>query len=150
MHTLERHQTVRTSLENAWDFLKNPANLNSITPEDLHFQIISDIPEVMFDGLMIEYRIKIPLIGTRKWLAEIKHIREQRSFVDEQRIGPYNLWYHYHELNQEENGVRITDRVYYKIPFGILGELINTLFVQKTLERIFDYRKEKVREILEQ
>lgn len=150
MYTLERHQMVRTSPENAWQFLKNPANLDTITPEDLCFQIISEVPEEMFDGLLVEYRIKIPLFGTRKWLAEIKHIREFRSFVDEQRLGPYSFWYHYHELIPDGEGVRVTDRVCYKVPFGIVGKVLHFLFIRKTLNRIFDYRKEKITDILEQ
>jgi ligand-binding SRPBCC domain-containing protein len=40
----------------------------------------------------------IPFFGRRKWVAEMKYIREPFSFVDEQRVGPYKLWYHYHEL----------------------------------------------------
>lgn len=144
MYTLTREQYLDTTLSQAWDFLKNPANLNKITPEDLRFQIVSDIPDVMFNGLIIEYRIHIPVIGLRKWVAEIKHIREMHSFVDEQRIGPYKLWYHYHELISENNKVKAIDRVYYDVPFGVLGKLLHFLFIRKTLDRIFDYRKEKL------
>lgn len=149
MYKLERCQTIRTTLENAWDFLKNPKNLNTITPDDLCFQILSDVPETMFDGLLIEYRIKIPVFGTRQWLAEIKHVRECCSFVDEQRVGPYSFWYHYHELNRVEQGIEITDRVYYTVPYGIFGNALNFLFIHKTLERIFDYRQQRIKEIFE-
>ncbi len=45
MYTLEKEQLVTASLEHSWSFLKNPANLNLITPEDLHFLIISPVPE---------------------------------------------------------------------------------------------------------
>ena len=75
MYTLEKEQVVTASLEDSWSFLKNPANLNRITPADLHFLIISPVPEDMFDGLIIEYRISIPIFGAQRWLAEIKHIR---------------------------------------------------------------------------
>ena len=95
MYTLEREQLVTASLEESWNFLKNPANLNLITPRDLNFLIISTVPEDMFDGLIIEYRISIPIFGAQRWLAEMKHIRQKKSFVDEQRIGPYTFWYHY-------------------------------------------------------
>jgi ligand-binding SRPBCC domain-containing protein len=88
MYTLAKEQLVTASLKECWNFLKNPANLNVITPDDLDFLIISPVPEDMFDGLIIDYRISIPLFGAQRWLAEIKHIRHQKSFVDEQRIGP--------------------------------------------------------------
>ena len=148
MYTLMREQYVQTTLAAAWDFLKNPANLNRITPPDLDFQIISTIPEEMYNGLLIEYRITIPFIGVRKWVAEIKHIREMQSFVDEQRIGPYAFWYHYHELVDQGDTLKIIDRVYYDLPYGPLGKAMHALFVRKTLERIFHFRREKLNELL--
>ncbi len=120
MYTLESEQVVHTSLDEAWSFLRDPGNLNKITPDDLDFQIVSPVPEVMFNGLLIEYRITIPFFGVQQWIAEIKHIRELHSFVDEQRQGPYSFWYHYHELNEVENGVRLIDRVYYDVPWSFI------------------------------
>ena len=104
----------------------------------------------MTNGLLIEYRIKIPLIGHQTWLTEIKHIRHMHSFVDEQRVGPYRFWYHYHELHDMGNGVRIIDDVTYVIPFGILGRCINFLVISKMLVKIFDYRAKMFEKILSQ
>jgi ligand-binding SRPBCC domain-containing protein len=148
MYTLIREQVLNTTLAAAWDFLKDPSNLNRITPADLEFHIVSTVPQEMYDGLIIEYRIKIPLIGVRKWLAEIKHIRQLHSFVDEQRIGPYLFWYHYHELVDQGETVKVIDRVFYEVPFGIAGKVLHHFFIRKTLERIFLFRKEKLSEIL--
>lgn len=148
MYILETEQIVPAGLERTWDLLKNPANLNSITPPDLHFEIISEVPEAMFDGLIIEYRIAIPLLGRQKWVAEIKHIRDKHSFVDEQRLGPYRFWYHYHEITKIESGTKIIDRVHYAVPFGLLGRLLHLIYIRKTLEQIFAYRKIKLAETL--
>ena len=142
MYILERQQKVGANLEQAWAFLQNPANLDRITPPDLKFRIVTDVPDVMYNGLIIEYRITIPLIGTHAWVTEIKHIREGLSFVDEQRLGPYRFWYHYHEIRRQADGVLLIDRVQYQPPMGILGRILHRLYIRKTLERIFDYRKE--------
>lgn len=63
MYTLFRNQDVTASLTDVWQFLRNPANLDLITPEDLRFQIVSSVPATMFNGLIIEYRIKTPVSG---------------------------------------------------------------------------------------
>ena len=144
MYTLKREQDVKASREKAWDFLQHPGNLDRITPPDLRFRIVSEIPEVMYNGLIVEYRITIPLMGTHSWITEIKHIREGVSFVDEQRLGPYRFWYHYHEIRETLGGTRLIDRIYYQPPFGLLGKLIHPLYIRKTLERIFDYRRERL------
>ncbi|MFC1843534.1 hypothetical protein ACFLZ5_01940 [Thermodesulfobacteriota bacterium] len=148
MYTLYREQYVTAMLASAWNLLKNPANLDLITPEDLQFQIVSPVPQEMFNGLIIEYRIKTPWFGEHTWVAEIKHIKAMHSFVDEQRLGPYTFWYHYHQIDAEEGRIKLTDRVYYEIPYGIFGKIIHFLFIRKTLKRIFDYRKEKLEELL--
>ncbi|HBR94124.1 MAG TPA: hypothetical protein DEA90_08160 [Opitutae bacterium] len=141
IHQLEREQTIATELETAWNFISAPQNLDRITPDDMDFEIVSKLPEQMYNGLLIEYRVGIPLIGKQTWLTELKHIREQHSFVDEQRIGPYRLWYHYHEITDVAGGVRFIDRVSYVMPFGPFGALARGLYVKKELERIFDYRQ---------
>ncbi len=141
IHTLYREQTIDTDLDTAWDFIRRPENLNKITPEDMHFEIVSEVPEHMRDGLIIEYRIGIPLLGKQAWLSELKHIRDRHSFVDEQRIGPYQLWYHYHEITESPGGVRFIDRVHYALPHGPLGAIAHLLYVKGQLKHIFDYRK---------
>lgn len=144
MYILEREQRVSASKEQAWAFLQHPANLDRITPPDLRFRIVTDIPDIMDNGLIVEYRITIPLIGTHSWVTEIKHIREGHSFVDEQRLGPYRFWYHYHEIREMQDGVLLVDRVHYQPPLGLLGWLLHRLYIRRTLERIFDYRRERL------
>ncbi|MFB6319682.1 hypothetical protein [Saccharicrinis sp. FJH54] len=148
-HTINKSVIVKTSLQKAWEFIHNPENLNLITPEDMDFRIVSDLPESMFNGLTIAYRVKIPVLGITDWLTEIKHIRAPYAFVDEQRIGPYKLWYHYHELVEVEGGVKIIDRVHYQLPFGFIGHIAHLIFVRRTLMKIFDFRNVKFRELLE-
>ncbi len=141
MYTLERQQRVTASMEQAWEFLQNPANLDRITPPDLRFRIVTEVPEVMYNGLIVEYQITIPLLGTHTWVTEIKHVREGHSFVDEQRLGPYRFWHHYHEIRSDGDGVLLIDRVCYQPPLGLLGRLLHRLYIGKTLERIFAYRR---------
>ncbi|MFH1154278.1 MAG: SRPBCC family protein [Pseudomonadota bacterium] len=148
VYTLYREQVVNTTLEAAWDFIQNPSNLNRITPGDLDFQIVSQVPESMADGLLIEYRITMPVVGKQVWLTEIKHIRHQVSFVDEQRVGPYRFWYHHHEIAPHESGVKFMDTVTYQLPYGLLGGVVHHLYVKKTLDRIFNFRGQKIKEIL--
>jgi ligand-binding SRPBCC domain-containing protein len=147
MYILKREQLLNTSIEKVWAFLENPHNLNDITPPGLHFTITSDTPEVMHNGLIIEYLITIPLIGRRRWVTEIKHIDKEHSFVDEQRLGPYRFWYHQHQIVKETGGVRSYDTVYYQPPLGPAGGILNSLFIDTTLQRIFDFRQKRLADI---
>jgi hypothetical protein len=41
----------------------------------------------------------------------------------------------------------MTDKVHYRIPLGLLGELANGLFVKKRLREIFEFRYQQVENI---
>ncbi len=142
IYRIQKEQIIDTDLETAWNFIRKPSNLNKITPDTLDFNIISDVPDAMYDGLLIEYKIGMPLIGRRSWLTEIKHVRDRHSFVDEQRIGPYKLWLHYHEIKEVEGGIRFKDAVHYTMPCGILGEIVHSVYVKNQVKTIFDYREQ--------
>lgn len=150
MHMLEREIVLSAPPETVWAFLATPANLNELTPPELHFQILSELPEQMYNGLTILYAIKIPHFGRRRWLTEIKHIREGEYFVDEQRLGPYRFWYHEHRIEPlANNRTRMLDRVSYQLPFGPLGVLMHEIWVKRMLSDIFDYRSIKLLEIFD-
>ena len=147
MHHLKQSQTLPIDREVLWEFISVPQNLNKITPPDMAFEIIGEPPEKTYTGLLLEYRVKVPLLGWSTWLTEIKYVEEGVSFMDEQRVGPYKLWLHTHKLEDVEGGTRMTDDIRYLVPFGPIGLLANALFVGRTLRRIFDYRRVKMEEI---
>lgn len=142
MYTLRQEQVLDTSTDELWAFISHPANLNEITPPELDFTIISDVPEKMYNGLLVEYDVKLPLLGHSEWVTEIKHIVPGKEFVDEQRIGPYRFWYHHHKIEEEESGVRMIDQVNYVPPYGIVGKIVNKLLIRNKLRDIFEYRKQ--------
>lgn len=148
MHSLERQIDLAANPETVWKFLSTPLNLNELTPPDLHFKILSTVPTRMYNGLTILYEIRVPIFGKRRWLTEIKHIQEGEFFVDEQRSGPYRLWYHQHRIEPlDGQHTRMLDRVFYQLPFGVIGVLANELLVKKMLADIFDYRAQRLGEL---
>ena len=147
MHHLKRTQTLPVDRKVLWEFISVPQNLNKITPPDMAFEIIGEPPEKTYAGLLLEYRVKVPLLGWSNWLTEIKYVEDGVSFMDEQRVGPYKLWLHTHKLEDVEGGTRMTDDIRYLVPFGPIGLLANVLFVGRTLRRIFDYRRVKMEEL---
>ena len=141
LHQLRRKQTLPLCLEEAWDFFSSPFNLAEITPPDMGFKVKLVRPEdKMYPGMIIAYQVSPLLNIPMGWVTEITHVQEPYYFVDEQRFGPYSLWHHQHHFKEVQEGVEMIDIVSYKIPFGIIGDLANTLFVRKRLEYIFDYR----------
>lgn len=147
-YQFRREQIVKTSIDALWDFISSPENLKKITPDTMGFDITSgSLPEKMYAGMIISYRVK-PLPGyTTDWVTEITHVEPKKYFVDEQRIGPYKLWHHQHVLKEVEGGVSMSDIVSYAPPFGLLGRIANSIIIKKQLNRIFDYREKAINNI---
>jgi len=147
MYQLKRVQFINTDLEGAWNFFSNPANLKVITPPYLGFEVKKELPQKMYPGLFINYKVS-PLFGLKiNWTTEITHVNELRFFVDEQRVGPYRIWHHEHHFIEKNGGVEMTDIVSYQLPFGFLGRILHPIIIAPKLEEIFAFRINKVDEI---
>ncbi|MGB0933937.1 MAG: SRPBCC family protein [Lishizhenia sp.] len=147
MYQLIKKQFVKTDLQTCWDFFSSPRNLKEITPDYMGFHVLTEIPDKMYEGLMIEYKVTPLLNIPMNWITEIKYVHDKEFFVDEQRKGPYKIWHHEHHFKAVDGGVEMTDIVSYEIPFGFLGRLMHPIVVKKKLEEIFDYRFKRVDEI---
>lgn len=147
-YQLKEEMELAASPEEVWDFISSPLNLKKITPGFMGFEIkTSGLPEKIYPGLMISYRVR-PVRGVgMNWLTEITHVREPHYFIDEQRAGPYALWHHEHSLTPTEKGVFMTDLITYRPPLGPLGALANRIFIRRQLEKIFHYREQRMEEI---
>ena len=147
MKILKSELVLPITIQQAWDFFSSPKNLNELTPEDVVFKITSAVPEKMYEGLFITYKVS-PLMGIPlDWITEITHINEPYYFVDEQRKGPYRIWHHEHHFKKVAAGVMMTDLLYYKVGMSFIGTMAEKLFVEKKVNEIFAYRTEKLKKL---
>lgn len=148
IYSLKREQPVRAPLERVWKYFSNPHNLKHITPPEIGFRVTTpDLPEEIYPGLFIEYKVS-PLLGIPlTWVTEITHVDTHVMFADEQRIGPYRIWSHKHFFKKDGKGTLMTDRVDYALPPVPFQGLINQLIVASKLEEIFAFRKQAVERI---
>lgn len=147
IYTKKSLQNLPISLTEAWDFLSDPKNLKTITPDYMGFIIESGADRPMFPGQIIQY-IVTPVMGIKtKWVTEITHVEDKKYFVDEQRFGPYDLWHHKHFIREIPGGVEMEDIIDYKVPMGWLGQLVHPIIVKPKLNEIFEYRRKKLIEL---
>ena len=138
---LKYSQKLPISLNEAWDFLSSPNNLELITPKSMDFNITDWDRKKAYPGQIIQYTVK-PILGIKiNWVTEITHVRSKEYFVDEQRFGPYTFWHHKHFIKEIEGGVIMEDVIHYKPPFGLIGVLLNFLFINSKLNSIFKHRE---------
>jgi len=147
MNRLEFSQFVPAGIGEVWDFFSSPRNLSRITPPEMGFVITSPLQPEMYEGMFITYKVS-PIFGIKlDWVTEITHVQPKKYFIDEQRRGPYSTWHHEHHFEEVEGGVEMHDILFYRVPFGFLGKLVNHLIVKNRVKQIFNYRKMKIREL---
>lgn len=142
VYTLTTYMILPIRIDDAWNFFSNPGNLAKITPAEMGFYITSGEPQKMFAGQIITYKIGIFPGIKNNWVTEITQVNENQYFIDEQRFGPYKMWHHEHHFKTVNDGVAMTDRVTFKIPFGIFGRMAYRLFIRRKLLQIFSFRTE--------
>jgi ligand-binding SRPBCC domain-containing protein len=149
IHLLERKQRIALPIVEVFALYADAHSLERITPPWLGFEVTTPGPIEMGVGTLIEYRLRLHRVPVR-WRTRIEAWEPPRRFVDVQVKGPYSLWEHTHEFEEDGPGATvIRDRVRDAIPFGPLGEIAERALVRRDLRRIFDCRRDAVaRELL--
>lgn len=130
--------------EEVFQFFSEARNLEAITPKWLRFEVLTPAPITMRSGTLIDYRIRIHAMPVR-WRTEIVEWKPPHRFVDVQLRGPYSLWHHTHTFEERDGGTLCSDEVRYW-PRG--GRLMDWLFVRRDVERIFAFRRERMKSLM--
>lgn len=140
---LERSTRLPRPLDEVFAFFAEASNLEELTPPWLAFDIVTERPIEMSEGTLIDYRLRVRGLPLR-WRSEITVWDPPHRFVDEQRKGPYRLWHHEHRFEPDgADATRVIDRVDYAV---WLDPLVHP-FVRRDVEKIFDYRQERLGEL---
>ncbi|HOJ38369.1 MAG TPA: hypothetical protein PLI27_03290 [Ignavibacteriales bacterium] len=84
MQTLKKKLVLPTNIDKAWQFFSRPENLNLITPSFMNFNILNEVPENMYEGLLIIYKVSPIMNIPITWVTKITEIKEKKYFIDEQ------------------------------------------------------------------
>jgi ligand-binding SRPBCC domain-containing protein len=147
IRTLQREQRLPGTPGEVFEFFADARNLEAITPPLLRFRVVTPAPIVMRRGTLIHYRLRVRGVPVR-WLTRIEEWDPPHRFVDQQLEGPYALWQHTHTFDADGAETIMRDTVRYRIGFGPLGTLADRLLVRRDVARIFDFRAQRVRELL--
>jgi uncharacterized protein (TIGR01777 family) len=145
--TLEKvsEQWVPRAPAAIWPYFCNERNLEEITPDFLHFEVVGKSTPEIGEGTLIDYRLRLNGVPMA-WRSRIEEWRPERRFVDEQVKGPYAHWRHEHEFIPLANGTLMRDVVRYRLPLGWLGSVVAGRKVQSRVDEIFAYRSARIAE----
>jgi len=143
IHIIEREIFLPRSPDEVFPFFSRAENLDALTPPWLHFNILTEPPIEMKEGTFIDYKLRVRILPIR-WRSMITTWEPPHRFIDEQVKGPYRKWVHEHAFVEHDGGTLARDRVEYAV---LGGSIINRMLVRRDLEKIFDYRHQRLEEI---
>jgi ligand-binding SRPBCC domain-containing protein len=89
------------------------------------------------------------LFKTRRFTSKIISMKPYESFTDEMTKGDFKSFKHQHHFKGIENGTIIIDIIDYETPYGIIGQLVNGLYLHRYLESLVKRRNEVIKEYAE-
>jgi ligand-binding SRPBCC domain-containing protein len=82
--------------------------------------------------------------------SKIVEMARPDFFVDVMVKGAFKSFWHRHEIRDHGTGeVMMIDDFRYEVPFGIVGQFVNFLFLNRYMENLLDIRGEHIKTALE-
>ena len=129
-------------------FHESPGALQRLTPPWERVEIIEGGSSIRPGAKVV---LSVPVGPLRmRWVAEHTEYEAGRMFADRQVEGPFASWYHRHRfLDDGRGGTLLRDEVDYQPPFGAVGRWLGRAFIEAKLRKMFAYRHEATRRIVE-
>ena len=146
MQTFIKSSYINCDTKSLFDFHLDTNNLTKITPTNIKVELLTkNFKPVVSQILKIKStKYFIPMM----WEVKIEKIEEPNLLVDIALKSPFAFWEHKHIFIKHGNMSELKDVITFKMPFGILGKLLEG-FVKNDLQNMFDYRHKITKNILE-
>lgn len=72
--------------------------------------------------------------------SKITAYERPSRFVDEQEGGPFAAWWHEHRFEESAGNTIMIDVVHYRSPAGLLGRLVERIFLERYMRRLLQQR----------
>jgi ligand-binding SRPBCC domain-containing protein len=142
VHQFQSELLLPAKIDEVFSFFSDAGNLDDLTPDWLHFKIVTPRPIELHAGSLIDYKLRVRGFPIR-WRTRINVWEPPYRFVDEELRGPYRQWVHEHTFETRDGGTLVRDKVSYAVPFDWLA---HRLFVRPDVEKIFRFRADTLRQ----
>ncbi len=141
MPIFESRTDLHASVEQVFDYLIRPANLQAIAPPEMQFVFVMP-PEVIKLGSRLT--CKAQAYGMIQELTyEIVELKSPSQFREKMVEGPLRLWLHDYILEPHASSDHVTliNRIEFEPPGGLLGFIVTADKILEALDDGFDYRR---------
>lgn len=148
MKKFERSVVIDAPIHQVFHFHDNPKNLLNISPPDVKVHLVSATPAGPGQRVVLD----VTQFGffTARWEAEVTAYEPPSKMVDVLHKSPFRKWKQTRLFEKiTETQTRLTDQVEYELPMEAVSGIFASWFVMKEIEKMFEFRQNKTKELLE-
>lgn len=146
MPVFETEVTVATPIEQVFEYMSIPENLERLSPPEVGLKFI-DAPSPLKQGDTFEF--KVQAMGQ---IQKMKHrlvTSEAPTLMIEELVeGPLPRWRHTHTFVSAGDGqTKIKDQIDFEPPGGIIGMFLTEARILENLDDAYYYRQQQLKKI---
>lgn len=136
---------IARPLGEMFTYFTRPKNLLQFTPPDLNLELLT-APDALLLGARLVWK-------ARRWgiaqqiIQEVAAFDVERLVIIEQKQGPLARWVQAHHFETSGNGTRVTEKIDFDPPGGLLGRMISAGAILKDIEKLTAFRQQKLKEL---
>ena len=154
-YVLERRLWIPRPRPDVFGFFARPENLPHVSPRWARLRWLSSPPERLAAGSVLDFSMRSAGLRFR-WRLFVREFDPPYRFVSVQLRGPLARWEHVHRFVEESGtegrppgpGTWVEDRVTYRVPMGVLGDLAHLLGLRRYIVKVLDHQDRRVRSLL--
>lgn len=130
---------IHAPIERVFD-LSRSINLHQISTADTNEKAIAGVTSGLINkDETVTWQAK-HLFKIRQFTSRITDLQSPVYFVDEMTKGDFKSFYHEHHFKAVDNGTILIDKLEFETPYGIIGKMLNGIFLRSYLEKLLAKR----------
>ena len=126
---------ISAPIERVFD-LSRSINLHKISVAHTEEKVIAGVMTgLMKENETVTWQAK-HLFKLRQFTSKVTAMKIPEYFIDEMTQGDFKFFIHQHHFKIIDNGTIMIDIVEFESPYGILGKLLNTIYLKKYMEKL--------------
>ena len=148
MPVIEHQQLINAPVEVCFDLARN-VDIHTQTASKTTERAVSGVTEGLLEQgdtvtwEAIHFGIK------QRLAAKVTLMEKPHKFVDVMVKGAFHSFVHTHQFIEEAGGTIMIDKFQYKSPFGLIGVVVDKLFLEKYMKAFIVSRAKELKKIAE-
>ena len=126
---------INAPIERVFD-LSRSINLHKISVAHTEEKVVGGVMTGLIkENETVTWQAK-HLFKLRQFTSKVTAMKTPEYFIDEMIKGDFKSFHHQHHFKVIDNGTIMIDIVEFETPYGILGKLFNTLYLENYMKKL--------------